>query len=64
MKARIVRLGKSHGIHLPKALFKKTGLGNDVGILAEFGRKLISNTGKPRVGWADAARRMRLRNEG
>lgn len=63
MKARIVRMGKSQGIRLPKALLKKAKLGDDVELRAELGRILISNTGKARVGWAEAARRMRARDE-
>lgn len=62
MKTRIIRMGKSQGIHLPKTLLKKAKLGGDVELRAELGRILISNTGKPRVGWAEAARRMRARN--
>ncbi|MDH5739259.1 MAG: hypothetical protein OEY77_02915 [Nitrospira sp.] len=62
MKVRIVRMGKYQCIHLPKALLKKAKLGGDVELRAELGRILISNTGKPRVGWAEAARRMRARN--
>jgi antitoxin component of MazEF toxin-antitoxin module len=64
MKARTVRMGKSQDIHLPKALLKKAKLSDDVELRAEPGRILISNTGKPRVDWAEAARRMRARNEG
>ncbi|MFZ3013258.1 MAG: AbrB/MazE/SpoVT family DNA-binding domain-containing protein, partial [Nitrospira sp.] len=63
MKARIVRIGKAQGIHLPKALLKKAMLGNDVELRAEPGRIVISNTGKLRVGWAEAAHRMRVRDE-
>lgn len=63
MKARIVRMGKAQGIHLPKALLKKAKLGGDVELRAELGRIVISNTGKPRIGWAQAAQRMRARAE-
>ncbi|MBX9719961.1 MAG: AbrB/MazE/SpoVT family DNA-binding domain-containing protein [Candidatus Obscuribacterales bacterium] len=63
MKARIVRIGNSQGICLPNALLKKAKLGDTVELRAEPGRILISNTGKPRVGWAEAARRMRARDE-
>ncbi len=64
MKARIIRIGKSQGIHLPKTLLKKAKLGGEVELRAELGRILISNTEKPRGGWAEAARRMRERNNG
>lgn len=64
MKARIVRMGRSQGIRLPKALLRKAKLGGDVELRAEPGRILISNIGKPRAGWAEAARLMRARNQG
>lgn len=63
MKARIVRMGRSQGIHLSKALLKKAKLDDDIELRAEPGRILISNTGKPRIGRAEAARRMRARDE-
>lgn len=63
MKARIVRTGKSQGISLPKALLKKAKLGGEVELRAEPGRILISKNVKPRIGWAEAAQRMRVRNE-
>lgn len=63
MKARIVRTGKSQGIRLPKALLKKVKLRDVVEVLVEPGQILISNTGKPRVGWVQAAQRMRARGE-
>ena len=63
MKARIVRIGNSHSIRLSKTLLKNARLGGDVELRAEPDRIVISNTGKPRVGWVEAARRMRARNE-
>jgi antitoxin MazE len=63
MKARIVRMGKSQGIRLPKSLLKKAKLGDEVELRAEPGRILISKNLKPRTGWAEAARRMRARDE-
>lgn len=63
MKARIVRIGNSRGIHLPKTLLKKAKLGGDVELRSEPGRILISNIGKPRAGWAEAAHRMRVQDE-
>ena len=63
MKGRIVRMGKSQGIRLPKALLKSAKLGGEVELRAEPGRILISKNVKPRIGWAEAAQRMRVRDE-
>ena len=61
MKAHIVRIGNSRGIRLPKVLLQEAQLEDEVELLAEPGRILISNTAKPRAGWAEAALRMRAR---
>ena len=59
MKAYIVRIGNSRGIRLPKILLQEAQLEDEVELLAEPGRILISKPSHPRTGWADAARRMR-----
>lgn len=63
MKAQIVRIGNSRGIRLPKALLLEAQLEDEVELQAEPSRILISKKAKPRAGWADAARRMRERND-
>ena len=63
MKAHIVRIGNSRGIRLPKTLLQEAQLEDEVELQAEPGRILISKTAKPRAGWAEAARRMRARDE-
>lgn len=63
MKARIVRVGNSRGIRLPKPLLDEAGLPDDVEIHAEPGRIIIESAVRPRAGWADAAREMSKRGE-
>ena len=63
MKAHIVRIGNSRGIRLPKTLLQEAQLEGEVELQAEPGRILISKMTKPRTGWAEAARRMRERDE-
>jgi len=63
MKAHIVRIGNSHGIRLPKTLLQEAQLDDEVELRAVPGCILISKTDKPRAGWAEAARRMRERDE-
>lgn len=58
MKARIVRVGNSRGIRLPKPLLEQAGLHEEVEIYAERGRIVIESAARPRMGWADAARQM------
>jgi antitoxin MazE len=58
MKARIVRIGNSRGVRLPKALIEQSGLGEEVELRVQPGAILIQSASQPRAGWADAARRL------
>ena len=63
MKSRIVQIGNSRGIRLPKVLIEEAQLEEEVELAAEPGRIVIRRANRPRAGWAAAARTMRERNE-
>jgi antitoxin MazE len=63
MKSRIVQIGNSRGIRLPKVLLEEAQLADEVELEAEPGRIVIRKGNRPRAGWAAAARRMRERDE-
>jgi antitoxin MazE len=63
MKARIVRIGNSRGVRLPKPLIEEAGLGEDVELRVREGAIVIAPAAAPRAGWAEAARRMRERQD-
>ena len=63
MKARIVRIGNSKGVRLPKPLLELSGLPEDVELHAEDGKITIAAGRPPRTGWAQAAREMRERGQ-
>ncbi len=54
MKARIVRIGNSQGIRIPKPLIEQAGLGEEVELRVEGSRLLIESAVRPRAGWAAA----------
>jgi antitoxin MazE len=58
MRARIVRVGNSRGVRLPKPLLEQAGLPDEVEIHAEPGRIIIESARRARSGWAEAARAM------
>jgi antitoxin MazE len=58
MKTRIVRIGNSRGVRLPKLLIEQTGLSDEVTIEAEGNRLVISAARRARAGWAQAFRAM------
>jgi antitoxin MazE len=63
MKTRIVQIGNSRGIRLPKVLIEEAQLEEEVELAAEPGCIVIRRASRPRAGWAVAAQRMRGRNE-
>ena len=63
MKSRIVRIGNSRGIRLPKVLLEQAQLADEVELEAEPGRITICRGNRPRTGWAAAARRMHERGD-
>jgi antitoxin MazE len=58
MKTRIVRIGNSKGVRIPKLLLEQTGLDGEVEIEAQQNSLLIRATRKPREGWSKAFRDM------
>jgi antitoxin MazE len=62
-KTRIVRIGNSRGIRIPKTLLDEADLPDDVELRAEPGRLVVQAIRQPRTGWAAAASRMRARRE-
>ena len=55
MKTRIVAIGNSRGIRIPKPLLEQAGLEGDVELHAEQGRIVIAAARRARAGWAEAA---------
>ncbi len=63
MKTRIVKIGNSQGIRIPKPLIAQTGLGEEVDILVEENRLIIAPVGRPRAGWSAAFKAMARRGD-
>ena len=63
MKASIIRIGNSRGVRLPKPLIEQAGLTEEVELVAEDGRIVISSASRVRAGWAEAARLLHQRGE-
>lgn len=53
-KARIIRLGNSRGVRIPKPLLEQSGLEDAVEITATPGKILIQKPVHSREGWASA----------
>ena len=58
MKARLVRIGNSRGVRIPKLVIEQAGLAEDVELQVRGNTVVISSRQTTRAGWAEAARRM------
>jgi antitoxin MazE len=54
MKAKIIRIGNSQGIRIPKPLLEQTGLSEDVEIEVRADELVIRPARSARAGWAVA----------
>ena len=57
MRSRIVRIGNSQGVRLPKVLIEQAGLDEEVELRVEAGQIVIAAARTTRAGWAEAAQR-------
>jgi antitoxin MazE len=62
-KTRIVRIGNSRGIRVPKLLLEQAALPDEVELRAEPGRIVVSAASRARAGWAAKARAMHDRRD-
>ena len=58
MRARIVKIGNSQGIRIPKALLEHTGIVDDVELELRNGEIVIRPVSRPREGWEVAFKEM------
>jgi antitoxin MazE len=63
MKARIIQIGNSRGVRLPKVLLAQARLTEEVQIEAEANQIVIRSAHLPREGWDDALRLMARRSD-
>lgn len=63
MKARIVRIGNSQGIRIPKPLLEQSGLGEEVELEVQHQQIIIRAANRPRAGWEAAFREMAERGD-
>ena len=63
MKAKLVQIGNSRGVRLPKPIIEQANLGDVIEIQVREGVVLISSPREIRKGWAEAAQEMHRRAE-
>jgi antitoxin MazE len=58
MKSRIVKIGNSRGVRIPKPLIQEAGLGEEVEIQVEGNRLIIASASRARAGWSASFQKM------
>lgn len=63
MRARIIRIGNSQGIRIPKIVLEQTRLKDEVELKVQDREIVLSTAQQPRAGWAEAFREMAKRGD-
>ena len=63
MKTRIIQIGNSQGIRIPKVLLEQSGLGEEVELKVSKEQITIRPVRKPRQGWEEAFQKMAKQGE-
>ena len=63
MRTRIVKIGNSQGVRIPKLLLERSNLAEEVELEAEDNRIIIRSTRQPRQDWEAAFRAMAERGD-
>ncbi|MCY4574579.1 MAG: AbrB/MazE/SpoVT family DNA-binding domain-containing protein [Gemmatimonadetes bacterium] len=64
MRTRLIRIGNSRGIRIPKALVEAARLDVPLRMRVVDEGLLLERVAEPRAGWARAARQLEERGEG
>lgn len=63
MRTRLIRIGNSLGVRLPKSLIDEAGLSDEVELHVQDGAIILQPASKIRSGWADATEEIRETGE-
>ncbi len=63
MKTKIIRIGNSRGVRIPKPLLEQAGLEDEVQLRVVESGIIIEGAATPRAGWGRAAELLRERGE-
>lgn len=63
MKGRLVRIGNSRGLRLPRPLIEEAGFKDEVEVTLRDGALIITSADHPRAGWETAVHLLLERRE-
>ncbi|TAK21348.1 MAG: AbrB/MazE/SpoVT family DNA-binding domain-containing protein [Chloroflexota bacterium] len=63
MRTKIIRVGNSRGLRIPKPFLDACAIGDEVDLTVENGHLVARPVRAPRAGWAEAAQLMHERGD-
>ncbi len=63
VRTRIIHIGNSRGVRIPKLLLEQTGLGEEVELVVQRDQVVIRPVQRPRSGWDEQFRTMAERGD-
>ena len=63
IKTKLIRIGNSQGIRIPRAVVEQTGLQGELELVVRRQQLLVRPASRPREGWEDQFRRMADRGD-
>ena len=63
MKTKIIKIGNSRGIRLPKVILHQLGIHDEVDLEVEHDRIVIKPVRRIRNGWSEAFRKMAVKTD-
>ena len=63
MRSRLIQIGNSRGVRLPKSVIEEAELGSELDLQVVDGAVIIRSAHTPRKGWAEAAQACQNDNE-
>lgn len=63
MKSKLISIGNSQGIRIPKPILEQSGLSGEVELVARKGLLLVRPASRPRASWAEAFRTMAAKGD-
>jgi antitoxin MazE len=63
MRARVIKIGNSQGVRIPKPILEQTGIMEDVELEVEKNKIIIRPISNPRVSWDLAFKTMAENND-
>ncbi len=63
MKTKIIQIGNSRGIRLPKVILNQIGIENDVDLEVDRDRIILKPIRRHRSGWRDAFKQMAAQSD-